>query len=140
MERFGESVEAARSAGKGEHRHGDGRVAVGTTVTVTVTPVDAYAGDRRCGCGWRIWGGVGLLFGESISIGSEVTIHLPCRREASGSNDSAGETHKLVAWSATAGRSPMGYFAWGCSSRGLRSSGALLRFGGRGLSRLPIDR
>jgi c-di-GMP-binding flagellar brake protein YcgR len=97
MKRLRESVEAAQSPAAGEHRHGDGRVAVGTTVTVTVTPVDAYA--ARSTMRMRVadfsGGGVGLLFGESISIGSEVTIHLPRRREDSGSNGSTGETHNL---------------------------------------------
>src|SRR3954452_23909954 len=94
MERLRESVEAARSAGnKAEHRHGDGRVALGTTVTVTVTPVDSMA--SRSFMRMRVadfsGGGVGLLFGESISIGSEVMIHLPGRRDAhdNGSGDSA---------------------------------------------------
>jgi len=90
MERLRESVEAARSLTAGEHRHGGGRVAVGTTVTVTVTPVDAYA--ARSTMRMRVadfsGGGVGLLFGESISIGSEVTIHLP-----RGNN--GGGTHNL---------------------------------------------
>lgn len=85
LEWLRESVEAARS-GTGEHRHGEGRVAVGTTVTVTVTPVDAYA--ARSTMRMRVadfsGGGVGLLFGESISIGSEVTIHLPRGNRSGG--------------------------------------------------------
>jgi c-di-GMP-binding flagellar brake protein YcgR len=98
MERLRESVEAARSPAKGEHRHGDGRVALGTTVTVTVTPVDSMA--SRSFMRMRVadfsGGGVGLLFGESISIGSEVMIHLPGRRDAdgNGSGDRA-ITHNL---------------------------------------------
>jgi c-di-GMP-binding flagellar brake protein YcgR len=40
-------------------------------------------------------GGVGLLFGESISIGSEVMIHLPGRREADGNGGGGGGTHNL---------------------------------------------
>jgi hypothetical protein len=55
---------------------------VGTTVTVTVTPVDTYA--ERSTMNMRVSdfsdGGVGLLFGESISIGSEITVHLPRRQ------------------------------------------------------------
>jgi c-di-GMP-binding flagellar brake protein YcgR len=94
LERLRESVEAARS-GAGEHRHGEGRVAVGTTVTVTVTPVDAYA--ARSTMRMRVadfsGGGVGLLFGESISIGSEVTIHLPRGRNGNGGNGAG--THNL---------------------------------------------
>ncbi|MDB5319074.1 MAG: hypothetical protein JWN40_705 [Phycisphaerales bacterium] len=86
LERLRQSVEAAGSVA-GEHRQGDGRVAVGTTVTVTVTPIDAYA--ARSTMRMRVsdfsGGGVGLLFGESISIGSEVTIHLP--RERGGKTD-----------------------------------------------------
>jgi c-di-GMP-binding flagellar brake protein YcgR len=94
IQRLRESVEAARSLATGEHRHGDGRVAVGTTVTVTVTPVDAYA--ARSTMRMRVadfsGGGVGLLFGDSISIGSEVTIHLPRGRQGGGG---AGGTHNL---------------------------------------------
>jgi c-di-GMP-binding flagellar brake protein YcgR len=87
IERLRESVAAAASGAAEEHRAGAGRVAVGTTVTVTVTPVDAYA--ARATMRMRVadysGGGVGLLFGESISIGSAVTIHLP--RKSSGTHD-----------------------------------------------------
>ena len=86
MERLRESVEAAHS-GKSGHRRSE-RVAVGTTVTVTVTPVDTYA--SRATMKMRVAdysdGGVGLLFGESISIGSDVTIHLP-RKGGGGNHD-----------------------------------------------------
>ena len=89
MERLRESVEAARSVAGEHRRQGDGRVAVATTVTVTVTPVDAYA--ARSTMRMRVsdfsGGGVGLLFGESISIGSEVTIHLPKERGGGGKTD-----------------------------------------------------
>ena len=85
MERLRESVEAA-SAAWPDHRRVGGRVTVGTTVTVTVTPVDVYA--ARSTMKMRVAdyseGGVGLLFGESISIGSDVTIHLP--RKGGGPN------------------------------------------------------
>ena len=52
---------------------------VGTTVTVSVTPVDLYS--TRSTMKMRLAdfsaGGVGLLFGDSIAVGSDVTIHLP---------------------------------------------------------------
>jgi c-di-GMP-binding flagellar brake protein YcgR len=97
IQRLRESVEAAGSI-TGEHRQGDGRVAVGTTVTVTVTPVDPFA--ARSTMRMRVadfsGGGVGLLFGDSISIGSEVTIHLPPGRNGNGGNSgNAGGTHNL---------------------------------------------
>jgi c-di-GMP-binding flagellar brake protein YcgR len=89
MERLRQSVEAARSVAGDHRRQGDGRVTVGTTVTVTVTPVDTYA--ARSTMRMRVsdfsGGGVGLLFGESISIGSEVTIHLPRERGGGGQTD-----------------------------------------------------
>ena len=98
IQRLRESVEAAQSV-TGEHRQGDGRVAVGTTVTVTVTPVDPFA--ARSTMRMRVAdfsaGGVGLLFGDSISIGSEVTIHLPRGRNGNGGNggNGGGGTHNL---------------------------------------------
>jgi c-di-GMP-binding flagellar brake protein YcgR len=77
MERLRESIEEVSGASS-EHR-GDGRVAVGTTVVVTVTPADVYA--VRSTMKMRVadfsGGGVGLLFGDTIPIGSDVTIHLP---------------------------------------------------------------
>jgi hypothetical protein len=86
IQRLRESVEPAAPQDE-EHRIAR-RVAVGTTVTVTVTPTDIYA--ARSAMKMRVSdfspSGVGLLFGESISIGSEVTIHLPKR---------AGGTFKL---------------------------------------------
>jgi len=78
MDQLRETIETAQVPTAADHR-GDGRIAIGTTVTVTVTPVDVYA--PRSTMKMRVadysHGGVGLLFGESISIGSEVTIHLP---------------------------------------------------------------
>jgi len=79
MDQLRETIETAQVPTAAADHRGDGRIAIGTTVTVTVTPVDVYA--PRSTMKMRVadysHGGVGLLFGESISIGSEVTIHLP---------------------------------------------------------------
>lgn len=83
MERLRESVTPV--GGDGEHRL-EGRVTVGTTVTVTVTPVDVYSSvsTMKMRVADFSGGGIGLLFGESISIGSDVTIHLPKKGGAGG--------------------------------------------------------
>jgi hypothetical protein len=80
----------------GEHRD-TRRVPVGTTVAVTVTPVDLYASTSTMKMRIADYspGGIGLLCGETISIGSDVLIRLP-RKAASasaggGSNRSGSE-------------------------------------------------
>jgi hypothetical protein len=71
----------------GEHRDAR-RVPVGTTVAVTVTPVDLYASTSTMKMRIADYspGGIGLLCGETISIGSDVLIRLP-RKAGSGRDD-----------------------------------------------------
>jgi c-di-GMP-binding flagellar brake protein YcgR len=78
MERLKQSVETAAGGAPRESR-GDDRLAVGTTVSVSVSPVDTYAAQSTMRMRLADYspGGVGLLCGDSISIGSEVTVHLP---------------------------------------------------------------
>src|SRR5205814_3569604 len=92
IERLKQSVTTAAAAGAGANaarqNRGDDRLAVGTTVSVSVSPVDTYA--ARATMRMRLAdyspGGVGLLCGDSISIGSEVTVHLP-RANGDGNYD-----------------------------------------------------
>jgi c-di-GMP-binding flagellar brake protein YcgR len=86
MERLKESVSTASSAGGARQSRGDDRLAVGTTVAVSVSPVDTYAAQATMRMRLADYspGGVGLLCGDSISVGSEVTVHLP--RAGGGGN------------------------------------------------------
>jgi c-di-GMP-binding flagellar brake protein YcgR len=84
IERLKQSVTTAASAGAdasagSRQSRGDDRLAVGTTVSVSVSPVDTYAAHATMRMRLADYspGGVGLLCGDSISIGSEVTVHLP---------------------------------------------------------------
>ena len=79
MERLKQSVTTAASAGAARQSRGDDRLAVGTTVSVSVSPVDTYAAQATMRMRLADYspGGIGLLCGDSISVGSEVTVHLP---------------------------------------------------------------
>jgi hypothetical protein len=76
LESLRESAEVLPDGG--EHR-GEERVPVGTTVSVTVTPCDLYAlaSTMRMRVADYSAGGIGLLSGETVSIGSDVLIRLP---------------------------------------------------------------
>jgi hypothetical protein len=76
VERLKETV---TDAGRPNGQRGDERVAVGTTVAVSVSPSDAYS--SRATLKMRVadysGGGIGLLVGDTVPIGSDVTVHLP---------------------------------------------------------------
>jgi c-di-GMP-binding flagellar brake protein YcgR len=65
--------------GGGATQREDERIPVGTTVSVSVSPADVYS--TRSTLRMRVadfsGGGIGLLVGETVPIGSDVTIQLP---------------------------------------------------------------
>lgn len=86
VERLKETVDdASRASGA---QRGDERVAVGTTVAVSVSPSDVYS--ARATMKMRVAdfsnGGIGLLVGDSVPIGSDVTIHLP-KKDGGGNHN-----------------------------------------------------